>query len=184
MRAEIAWRAGDMAEVTRCCAEVLDGIKEAKAAWWQGLRAQVKARLALVAHVSNDPERARHLLQEALTAAEGWVERPPLAVVIDTVATYVAAGGTTCPVCSPLQRACPGGGPGLLPGEAAERAATLLGAAHAVRGSFDEGAADAPAVRAAARQQLGDEPFDAAYQRGRGLSQEEAIALVRELVDA
>jgi predicted ATPase len=183
IRAEIAWRTGDLAEVTRCCAKALDRLKDVQATWWQGLRAQVKARLALVAHVSSDPERTRQLLQEALTAAQGWVERPPLAVVIDTVAAYVAAGGTTCSVCSPFQRACPGGSPGLSPSEAAERAATLLGAAHAVRGAFDEGAADAPAVRAAVREVLGVDAFDAAYQRGRGLSQEEAIALVRGLVD-
>jgi hypothetical protein len=181
MRAEIAWRAGDLDDVTRCCAEVLDGLKTVKAAWWQGLRAQVKARQALVAHVIGNPERARQLLHEALNAAKDWVERPPLAVVIDTAAAYVATGGPACPVCTPIQRACPGGGPGLPPAEAAERAATLLGAAHAVRGSFDEGDADAPRVRAAVREVLGAGVFEDAYRRGRDLAQEDAIALVREL---
>jgi hypothetical protein len=182
MRVEIAWRAGDLDEVTRCCAEGLDELKDVKATWWQGLRAQVKARQALVAHATHDPERARHLLHEALTTAQGWVERPPLAVVIDTAAAYAVAGGPACPVCTPLQRACPGGGLGLPPREAAERAATLLGAAHAVRGSFDESSPDAPAVRAAAREVLGGEAFDAAYDQGRGLSQAEAVALVRDLL--
>jgi hypothetical protein len=178
MRAEIAWRTGDLAEVTRCCAQVLDGIKDAKATWWQGLRGQVKARQALVAHATNDPERTRQLLHEALTAAAEWVERPPLAVVIDAVAAWTAAGGPACPVCSPLQRACPGGLPGLSPSEAAGRAAALLGAAHAVRGSFDEGSPEGPSVRAAAREVLGAEAFEAAYQRGRALSRENALALV------
>jgi hypothetical protein len=182
MRAEIAWRAGDLAEVTRCCAEVLDGIKDAKATWWQGLRGQVKARQALVAHVTDDPERTRHLLHEALTVAMGWVERPPLAVVIDAVAAYVATGGPACPVCSPLQRACPGGIPGMSPSEAAGHAAALLGAAHAVRGLFDEGSPDAPGVRAVAREVLGAEAFEVAYQRGRALSRENAVALVTRAI--
>jgi predicted ATPase/DNA-binding SARP family transcriptional activator len=178
MRAEIAWRAGDLPEVTRCCTEVLDGIKDAKATWWQGLRGQVKARQALVAHVTDDPERARQLRHEALIAATGWVERPPLAAVIDAVAAYVATGGPACPVCSPLQRACPGGIRGLSPSEAAEQAAALLGAAHAVRGSFDEGGPEGPSARAAVREVLGTETFETAYERGRAPSRENAVALV------
>jgi len=157
MRAEIAWRAGDLAEVTRCCADVLDGIKDVRAAWWQGLKAQVKARLAMVALAQSDAERARQLLSDALSTASGWVERPPLAIVIDATAAYVA-------------------------GRDAARAATLLGAAHVVRGAFDESGPDAPGVRAAAREQLGAEGFAAAYQRGRDLGLDEAVALAgREL---
>ncbi len=182
MRAEIAWRAGDLGEVTRCCAEVLGGIKDVKATWWQGLRAQVKARQALVAHVTDDPQRARQLLREALATALGWVERPPLAVVVDTVAAYVAAGGDRCPVCAPVHRACPGGIPGLSPREAAEQAAALLGAAHAVRGAFDEGGADAPGVRAVVREALGASAFEAAYERGRALSRDEVVTLVTRAI--
>ena len=127
------------------------------------------------------PRTARQLLHEALIAATEWVERPPLAAVIDAVAAYVATGGPACPVCSPLQRACPGGIPGLSPSEAAEQAAALLGAAHAVRGSFDEGGPEGPSARAAVREVLGTEAFEAAFERGRALSRENAVALVTPL---
>jgi predicted ATPase/DNA-binding SARP family transcriptional activator len=155
MRAEIAWRAGDLADVTRCCTEVLGALRDTRAAWWQGLRAQVKALLAMVAHAQGDAGQARQLLTEALAAGTGWVERPPLAIVINAVAAVVVSGDP-------------------------QRAATLLGAAHAVRGAFDEGSPDAGSVRAAARAQLGDEAFQAAYQRGRDLGHEGTLALVQQ----
>jgi hypothetical protein len=56
-------------------------------------------------------------------------------------------------------------------------AATWLGAAHAVRGCFDEGSLDAPAVRDAARARLSADEFEAAYERGRCLSRDDALAL-------
>jgi hypothetical protein len=62
------------------------------------------------------------------------------------------------------------------------RAAVLLGAAHAVRGAFDESSPDASGVRAAARSRLGSAEFEAAYQRGRDLSPEEAVALASEVL--
>jgi len=157
MRAEIAWRAGDLAEVTGCCENVLNQIKDVKAAWWQGLRAQVKARLAMVALAQDDAGRARELLGQALAAATGWVERPPLAIVIDATAAFALARDPAA-------------------------AATLLGAAHSVRGAFDESSPDAPGVRAAAREQLGEPAFGAAYQQGRDLGKEAALALVRAVL--
>jgi hypothetical protein len=60
--------------------------------------------------------------------------------------------------------------------------ATLLGAAHAVRGCFDEGSLDAPAVRDAARARLGADEFEAAYERGRGLPRDDALALAASAV--
>jgi hypothetical protein len=162
MRGEIAWRAGDMAEVTRACTEVLDGIQGHRAGWWQGLRAQVKARLAMVALIHGDTQRSRQLLHEALSAATEWVERPPVALVIDAAASYAAS----------RHRA----------DRDEARAATLLGAAHMVRGAFDEGSPDAPGVRAAAREALGADAFGAAYQRGLDLGYDEALALVRTVL--
>ncbi len=156
MRAEIAWRAGDLADATRCCLTVLDGIKDVHAAWWQGLRAMVKATLAMIALAQAEQARCRDLLREALDAAAGWVERPPLAVVIDVTAAYALSAG------------------------APEEAARLLGAAHAIRGAFDESSPHAPGVRAAARQLLGDDGFEAAYQQGRATGYDAALALVRE----
>jgi hypothetical protein len=58
----------------------------------------------------------------------------------------------------------------------------LLGAAHAVRGCFDEGSLDAPAVREAARSRLAADEFDAAYERGRSLPRDDAFALAASAV--
>ena len=60
-------------------------------------------------------------------------------------------------------------------GDDAELAATLLGAAHSIRGAFDESSLVAPRVRETARLALGDAGFDAAYRRGRDLSKEAAV---------
>jgi hypothetical protein len=191
MRAEIAWRAGDLADVARVCADVLNGVETIKAAWWQGLRAQVKVCLAMVALAQADPAGSRALLGEALTAATGWVERPPLAAVLDATAAYAlavgspAAGGGAAPPggATPHTHRC---GPDRtvhprvrdLTGPAA--AATLLGAAHAVRGAFDESSPVAPAVRATARDALGAKAFATAYDAGRALSRDDAVTLVRQ----
>jgi hypothetical protein len=58
----------------------------------------------------------------------------------------------------------------------AERAATLLGAAVAVRGTEDRSLVDPPRVERAAREALGDERFDAAFARGRAMDAESAGA--------
>ena len=58
------------------------------------------------------------------------MELPPLAAVIDAIAVFALR--------PPLGRA------------GARLAATLLGGAHTIRGTFDEASLDAPAVRAAA----------------------------------
>ena len=79
------------------------------------------------------------------------MELPPVADVIDAIAVLAQHSG-----------------------QCATRVATLLGAAHAVRGCFDEGSLDAPAVRDAVRAVLGADEFEAAYERGRSLSRDDA----------
>jgi DNA-binding SARP family transcriptional activator len=64
----------------------------------------------------------------------------------------------------------------------ATEASGRLGAAHAVRGCFDEGSLDAPAVRDAARAGLGAAEFEAAYERGRSLPRDDALALAASAV--
>ena len=49
-----------------------------------------------------------------------------------------------------------------------------------LRGAFDHSSLDAPEARDTARQALGEAGFEAAYQRGRGLGHEEAIALAED----
>ncbi|HJY56264.1 MAG TPA: hypothetical protein VJ418_07775, partial [Streptosporangiaceae bacterium] len=91
--------------------------------------------------------------------AAAWVERPALAAVFDAIAVFV------------LRSVGPAG-----PSESVGLAATLLGAAHTIRGAFDESSLDAPGARDAARGVLGESGFDAAYERGRALDGDEEIA--------
>jgi hypothetical protein len=163
MRSELAWREGDLAAVADDCLKVLAAFDAHQAIWWEPLRARIRARLAMAVLAQGDAERCRELLIAALDAAASWTEHPPLAAVLDACACYQLR---------------PGGGDAVGPGRA-ELAARLLGAAHAVRGAFDESSLDAPRARAAARAALGPVAFDAAYQSCAGLGYEAAIALAR-----
>jgi hypothetical protein len=159
VRADLHWRQGDMAAAARNCARVLAWLDQKPPPWWDGTRAQLQARLALVVLRDGDEVRCRELLADGLQSAAGWVERPALAAVIDAIAVFALRG------------AGPAG-----PREQVALAATLLGAAHTVRGAFDEGSLDAPGARDAARGILGPAEFEAAYQRGRGLRRDDALA--------
>jgi predicted ATPase/DNA-binding SARP family transcriptional activator len=163
MRAELEWREGDFPAAARACEAVLAAIEDAQAIWWQSLRAQLKARLAMVALTADDLGRCHDLLAQALRAAGDWVEHPPLAAVLDALAAYVLRRGQTAD---------------------AELAASLLGAAHAVRGAFDESSLDAPDARAAARRALGEPAFDAAYQRGREHTRPSALSFAADVLAA
>jgi len=163
MRAELAWREGGYAEAARCCEAVLAVIAPNQARWWQALRAQVKARLAMAVLLLGDTGRGRTLLAEGLDAAAEWWEHPALAAVIDACAVFVLRRGG---------------------GDAATSAARLLGAARAVRGAFDESSLDAPAARGEARRLLGPDAFTAAYDSARGLGYSGAVALAREALAA
>jgi tetratricopeptide (TPR) repeat protein len=170
MLAELASRAGDYAEAARCCEGVLAAITDNAAPWWESLRAQVKARMAVVMLRLGHAERCSHLLGEAVTAAAAWREPPALAAVLDACAVYLLS----------LDRPGPGGR-----AVAAEQAARLLGTAHGVRGVFDESSLDARPARAQARAALGPEAFAAAYESAlAGSGYESAIALARELLTA
>jgi hypothetical protein len=155
--AEVEWRAGDLAAAARRCEAALAGVarRDKGTAWWVSVRAQAQARLAMITlETGGDAGRCRDLLADALPAAAGWVENPPLAAVIDSVAAAVVTRDG-----------------------AADVAATLLGAAHTVRGAFDESSPVAPRTRETARRALGDAAFDGAYSRGRELDREAALAL-------
>ena len=119
--AEIAWRAGDLAEAGRYCAASLAAIEGKRIVWFQGMRAQAEAMQAVVALAVGDTRRCRDHLGAALAAARDWVELPPLATAIDACAAYVLD----------------------VSGDA-EIAATLLGAAHSIRGAFNESSLTAP----------------------------------------
>jgi len=159
-RAELNWREGDLVAAARNCANALALVEARQSSWWDGMRVQLRARLAVVVLQDGDEARCRELLAAALHTAADWVERHMLAIVIDAIAVFVLQTGE----------------PGALP-ERAAAAATLLGVGHAIRGAFDEGSLDAPGARDAARAVLGVTGFDAAYERGRALGRDEALAL-------
>jgi predicted ATPase/DNA-binding SARP family transcriptional activator len=168
VRAELHWQSGDMAAASSNCERVLAWLDQKESPWWDGMRAQLEARLAMVVLRGGDQTRCRELLAAALRTAVAWVERPALAAVIDTIAAFaLQAVGPAGPDDSP---------------ESAVLAATLLGAAHTIRGAFDEGSLDAPGARSAARALLGEAGFDSAYERGRALDRDQGIAVAQGVV--
>jgi predicted ATPase len=168
MLAELAARAGDHAEVVRCGDRVLAAIADNAARWWESLRAQTKARQAVALLRQGDQEGCLRLLREARDAAASWWEHPALASVLDACAVYV------------LGRDSRDGGERA----AAEQAARLLGAAHAVRGAFDESGLDGPPARAQARETLGPDAFQAAYESALASTYDSALALAGDLLSA
>jgi len=158
VRTELLHREGDTAAAGSICADLLARLEEKHSFWWFGVLAMIQARLALIVLEGGDEARCRALLAAALQTATSWVERPPAADVIDAIAVLAQRSGECA------------------------TAATLLGAAHAVRGCFDEGSLDAPAVRDAVRTLLGADEFEAAYERGRCLSRDDALALAASAV--
>jgi len=166
VQAELLYREGDTAAAARICAERLAWLEGKQSAWWHAIHAILQTRLALSVLADGDEERCRVLLAEALRIASDWVELPAIADVIDAIAMLVQRSG---------QRGRPGQDPAAR--AAALLSATLLGTAHSVRGCFDEGSLDAPAVREAVRTQLGPDEFGAAYERGRALARDDALAL-------
>jgi hypothetical protein len=181
IRAELAWREGDLALAARCCADGLAALETYRAVWWEALRARLRARLALVVLAQGDESRCRDLLAAALDATAAWTEHSALADVLDACAchalrpdkTEVARVASVARSVSNVSR----------PGRA-ELAARLLGAARAVRGAFDESSPDAPQARATAREILGQAAFDAAYQSTADLSYEASLALARAALTA
>ena len=166
-RAEVDWRAGDLAAAADACEAALASVAQKDnrtAAWWVAVRAQAQTRLAMVAlERDGDTGRCRDLLAAALPAAAGWVEAPPLAGVLDAAAAFA------------LRQDNAGR-------DGAEAAATLLGAAHTIRGAFDESSLVAPRAREMARQALGEPAFAVAYSRGREHDRQAALELAERTV--
>ncbi|MGH3249786.1 MAG: hypothetical protein ACRDOI_26785, partial [Trebonia sp.] len=164
MLAELASLAGDYAEAARCCESVLSTIAGNQAPWWQSLRAHVKSRLAVAVLRQGHAERCERLLTESLDSVATWREHPALATVLDACAVYT------------LHRDSRGDGNRAT---AAGQAARLLGAAHAIRGAFDESSLDAPPARETARETFGPQAFQSAYESTLTSTYESALPLAR-----
>jgi predicted ATPase/DNA-binding SARP family transcriptional activator len=156
IRAELAWLRGDTAEAGRISRRLDARMASRGSPMLWSFRAQAQNRGALADIRSGDAAGGCTALAGALRVARDSQDRAAVAVVVDGVAS--AALWTDGSRAS------------------AERAAALLGAAHSVRGAFDHSSLDAPQARDTARNTLGSESFDAAYQRGRDLSYEDALA--------
>jgi len=156
VRAELCWREGDRDAAERLYLNVLSSLDGLAPLWWQTVRAQVLTRLAMLALEAGDRARCRTLLADALRAGTAWIDPAGLTEVMDATAAFVVHDD-----------------PGL--------AAALLGAAHTVRGAFDESSLDAPGARQAARDALGLPGFETAYQHGRELSSADGLALADQV---
>ena len=160
IQAELAWLRGDLAEAgsisRRLDAQMLS--KNTVMIW--AFRAQAVNRGALADIRTGHAARGWAGLATALRLARDSHDQSAVAVVVDglAAATLWTDGSRA----------------------SAERAAMLLGAAHSVRGAFDHGSLDAPGARDTARQVLGGDGFEAAYQRGRDLDYSGALALAED----
>ncbi len=158
VRAELCASQGETAAAARQCEKVLRWLEARGSVFWQGLRTLTRTRLAMIMAAGGKDDRGRALLATALAEASEWIEVPVLAAVIDAIAALASRAGH------------------------AELSASLLGAAHAIRGCFDEGSLDAPAARDTARAWLGPDGFRAAYDRGRALPREDMLTLAAGVV--
>jgi predicted ATPase/DNA-binding SARP family transcriptional activator len=158
--AELAWLRGDMAEAGRVSRQLDARMASKNAAMTLPFRAQTRNRAALVDIRLGDAAAGWAGLAAALRLALDGQERAAVAAVVDGL-----AAATLWADPSPAD---------------AERAAVLLGAAHSMRGVFDRSSLDAPHARDTAQQILGDAAFEAAYQRGRALSYEDAVAFAED----
>jgi predicted ATPase/DNA-binding SARP family transcriptional activator len=118
------------------------------------LRALSATSLGYLAAAAGDLEAARGWHVQALEAAMSSADAPIIGQTLTGLADLA------------LREADPG------------RAAELLGAAEAIRGTTDRTVRDEERVTSAARAELGDAGFEAAYQRGQGATTDTLAALV------
>jgi len=159
IRAELAWREGHLAEATRLCEDILHDEADGPVSS-APLRALAAARLGVLELEAGDIARGMALLRDALGTAATARDRPSAAVAVEGLAAAalrIAGAGAA----------------------AAGRAAALLGAADSIRGAVDHSSLDAPGIRAAAKEQLGEAAFEAAYGRGLSLPYQEALSFAQ-----
>ena len=157
IQAELAWLRGDLAECARISSELDAQMASKGSAMIWSFRAQAINREAVASIRTGNVSGGRARLAEALRLAADSQDLAAVAIVVDGIAAAMLWTGTSR--------------------SGAEQAAVLLGAAHSIRGAFDHSSLDAPEARDTARQRLGDADFDAAYQRGRTMPREKALAL-------
>jgi predicted ATPase/DNA-binding SARP family transcriptional activator len=157
--AEVDGRAGDLDEARggygRALARLAEGIPASPSL--SAMRAPLLFGLGHIAVLTGEPAAAEAHYREAFALCTGTPDLPLLADAIDGLA----------------EAACAGGDP--------ERAATLLAAAAAVRGTPNLGQPDAVELAARLRKRLGPEAYRRASERGAAMSRDAALAYAAEL---
>ncbi|MEV5574164.1 BTAD domain-containing putative transcriptional regulator [Spirillospora sp. NPDC052269] len=156
-RAELHQRDGDLASARAAAESALELVTPRVARGdFQQPRTLTYSRLGTLAALDGDLERAAEWHARALRHIDpkSLLVNQPLARVVEGIAWLSAARGDH------------------------ERAAELLGMAHSVVGFRDEQSLDRRRVVAAVLPVLGQDAFDAAYERGRSATREDALALI------
>ncbi|GGQ04229.1 BTAD domain-containing putative transcriptional regulator [Streptosporangium pseudovulgare] len=210
----IAWHRGDLVEARRLFGAALRAAEDGPLA--AGTRTRALTALGRLAGAEGDPAgaRLRHrralaaargtpLTSDLAAAAEGWAGAVLLehggepATTADGPATVEPASGTAgtgrpgtvmAGTTRPVEPASGTARAGESARAAGERAALLLGAAVALRGTAVAGDRDVARTAAEARDLAGVEAFAAAFARGAAMRRDEARAVLdaeaREAEDA
>ncbi|GID93488.1 BTAD domain-containing putative transcriptional regulator [Amorphoplanes digitatis] len=115
-------------------------------------RALTRSALALIEGAGGDLAAAHDLHLSAVEVAVDSMDSPVIGYVLVGVADYALRAGEPA------------------------RAAMLLGAADAVRGSVDRSVPDTDRIQAAARAELGEEGYERAYRSGDAVTPETVLA--------
>lgn len=191
-RAGARTRGGDLEGGHRDAAQAAELARRAGA---PEVLAEAGRRLSRVARLRGEPAEARRLSEAALAGCPtGWFVAEEIRVGIMIELGLIAeTGGDARTALRWHRRALASAsaqrdmtmaalatealsGVALLEGDG-ERAALLLGAGRAVRGTAVAGDVDVLRLEAAAREALGAEAYEAAYGRGRSMTREEALAM-------
>jgi tetratricopeptide (TPR) repeat protein len=152
--AELALRAGDLAEARRgyqLALSVLEEVTESKLAM-STIQVHFLIGLGHVAAASGEVAEAEARYREAFTLCAGVTDLPLLAETIDGLAGAAFGRGEV------------------------EVAATLLGAAVAVRGTPNLGQPEVAALMARVEERLGAAAYRRAYDHGASMTREAALA--------
>ena len=151
--AELARLSGDLAEARRQGESALS-VCTSEAFGVQEIRSRVLVGLGRVAEAEGDAAGADSRYRQALGTVIGDGDQRAVANVAEGLAGVAVSSGD------------------------GERAATLLGAGIALRGTPVAGDPDVARVAGRARELIGDTAYASAFERGTGMSREEALALL------
>ncbi|MGV9325959.1 BTAD domain-containing putative transcriptional regulator [Streptosporangium sandarakinum] len=176
----IAWYRGDLAEARRLFGAALRAAEDGPLA--AGTRTRALTALGRLSEAEGDSAGARLRHRRALAAARRTPLTSDLAAAAEgwAGAVLLEHGGDPATTASPATRDATAGTAraGESARAAGERAALLLGAAVALRGTAVAGDRDVARTAADARDLAGAEAFAAAFARGAAMRRDEARAVL------